>query len=177
MTDRPIPYAALDPGVRDLVRELEGLGFTPTDSGDGVSKAARGWPCLPFLHVFMVVHPADMVREADRLESLLPVLDRDGLELLVEVSYRPTDGEGVLALIAPRIDAPPPADPALLASANRMLAERLERAERERDALRDAVQAAIDHRCGPAPWHPPDALAAWAALRAALTPSAPTETT
>ena len=33
-------------------------------------------------------------------------------------------------------DTPPPADPALLAAANRALTERLERAERERDALR-----------------------------------------
>ena len=95
-------------------------------------------------------------------------------------------------------DAPPPADPALLASANRALAEQVERleanataregvlrrehdalrkAERERDALRDAVGALLARHF----WHPPppdpEADAAWAALCRLLTPSTPTETT
>ena len=62
-------------------------------------------------------------------------------------------------------DAPPPADPVLLASANRALAERLEHAERERDALRDAALAlvALDEDS-------PEADAAWAALCRLLTP-------
>ncbi len=96
-TDRPIPWHALDSGVRDLVRAVVDHGFRPTDSGDGVSKAAKGWPCLPFLHVFMVVEPADLMREADRLHALLPTLGMDGLE--VEANYKPGEALGVLMLI------------------------------------------------------------------------------
>jgi hypothetical protein len=99
-TGRPIPYAHIDPGVRELVRALASYGFTPTDSGDGVSKAAKGWPCLPFLHVFMVTSPSTLASEADRLHALLPDL---GEGLVVEASYRPSDGEGLLLLFAPAI--------------------------------------------------------------------------
>lgn len=92
----PIPYRNLDPGVRELVRELEAHGFRPVDSGDGVSKPDAG-RVLDLLHVFMLVDPADLAREADRLESLLPNLGQAGL--LVEAIYRPSDGRGILALL------------------------------------------------------------------------------
>ncbi len=96
-----IPYPHLDPGVRDLVRQLADLGFHPTDSGDGVSKAeiiAEGC-AMPFLHVFMTVEPATaLLDEADRLHDLLPSLCVP--DLTVEASYRPSDGLGVLMLAA-----------------------------------------------------------------------------
>ena len=106
-------------------------------------------------------------------------------EFLVFVGLEDEDAED---------DAPPPADPALLASANRALAEQVERleanatdregvlrrerelwrkAERERDALRDAARAlvALDEDS-------PEADAAWASLCRLLTPTpTPTETT
>jgi len=93
-----IPYKHLDPGVRELVRELARLGFLPTDSGDGVSKPEVG-RVFDFLHVAMVVDPARMVAEADRLAGLVPILEPSGL--VVEATYGPGDGTGILFLFAP----------------------------------------------------------------------------
>lgn len=93
-----IPWRFLDPGVRDLVRQLVDLGFTPTDSGDGVSKVDAG-RVFDFLHVFMRTEPEDLIDEAKRLQVLLPVLDVPGL--VVEASYRPSDGVGILFLFCP----------------------------------------------------------------------------
>ena len=89
-----IPYRYLDPGVRGLVRALADNGFTPTDSGDGVSKPAVG-RVLDFPHVFMVTAPCDLVREADRLSGLLPALGCEGLT--VDASYRPGE-PGIVGL-------------------------------------------------------------------------------
>jgi len=93
---QPIPYRYLDPGVRELVRQLADHGFRPVDSGDGVSKCEHG-RSLDFLHVFMVTEPCDLASEADRLEALLPALDREGV--VVEATYRPSDGRGILGLL------------------------------------------------------------------------------
>jgi hypothetical protein len=45
--------AELDPGIRDLVVHLRGLGFDTMDSGDGVSKAESGYLYTPFPHVIV----------------------------------------------------------------------------------------------------------------------------
>jgi hypothetical protein len=95
---QPPPYRHLDPGVRELVRELNGHGFHTTDSGDGVSKPEIG-RTFDFLHVLMVTDPINMVSEADRLAALLPTLSHPSLS--VEASYRPADGAGVLFLFDP----------------------------------------------------------------------------
>lgn len=39
---RAVPYEDLDPGIREVVRLVNSLGFKTADSGDGVSK--RGTP-------------------------------------------------------------------------------------------------------------------------------------
>lgn len=97
----PIPYRHLDPGVRELVRALAGHGFTPTDSGDGVSKPDVG-RVFDFLYVAMVTHPAELADEADRLHGLLPTFGPAGL--VVEGSYNPGDGQAILLLFAPPAD-------------------------------------------------------------------------
>lgn len=60
----PGEVADLDPGVRRTVLLLRDLGYETTDSGDGASKGEAG---LPFAHVCIVVEPARLVEEADRL--------------------------------------------------------------------------------------------------------------
>jgi len=130
----------------------------------------------------------DAERMAPTLVEGLPVCDQEGCPLY---DGKRCDAQGCRpeSLCEPAVEAMAALNRALVLVVERLEANattregvmRRERelwrtAERERDALRDAVQAAIDHRCGPAPWHPPDALAAWAALRAAMTPT-PKETT
>ncbi len=90
-----IPYSSLDPRVRELVRALAGHGFTPTDSGDGVSKCKAGM-VFPFLHVVMTTAPDALIAEANRLHLLIPTLGHK--RLVIEANYRPSDGVGVLFL-------------------------------------------------------------------------------
>lgn len=49
-----IDYACLDPGIVEAVRFLNEIGYQTTDSGDGVTKFAKGLPddcAIPFPHV------------------------------------------------------------------------------------------------------------------------------
>lgn len=95
-----IPYADLDPGVRDLVRWLTGRGFHTTDSGDGRTKPEE-FRTIPGLHVVMTEEPILLVARAGILHTYIPYLltlvDVGGL--VVEASYRPADGVGVLVLM------------------------------------------------------------------------------
>jgi hypothetical protein len=91
----------LDPGIRRVVAWLTEHGFRTTDSGDGRTKFTNGAgppDALPFPHVFMRTSPQMMVRDADRLRSLV---EKEGLRegVLIEATYSPYDGCGILALI------------------------------------------------------------------------------
>jgi len=90
-----VPYAALDPGIRDVVRLLNDNGFETTDSGDGVSKPAAGI-VFPFPHVAAVTTPGTMVADAERCAALL------GPEWIVEASYatRAQQSEGTALIFA-----------------------------------------------------------------------------
>jgi len=74
---------ALAPGIKDLVIELNELGYTTTDSGDG-SNLAKGMTCgLHFRHVFgLVDDDADIRVFAAALQKRYP-------RAHVEVSHRP----------------------------------------------------------------------------------------
>lgn len=50
------PWRWLDPGIRGAVQLFVELGYTPCDSGDGVSKAAAGRD-LDFPHVILLAEP------------------------------------------------------------------------------------------------------------------------
>jgi hypothetical protein len=86
-----LDYSELDDGIRDVVVRLNEQGFQTTDSGDG-SKHDKMEGALPFLHVFCVVDEIDLLLlEADRMFRLWP-------DWIVEASYSPNDGVGVLLL-------------------------------------------------------------------------------
>lgn len=93
------PWAELDAGIRETVRVLWAAGFTPTDSGDG-SKAATMECAVETAHVFMRCDPAHLIAEADRLAALVSAWPRTGdyNGEVVEASYAPGDGIGVLML-------------------------------------------------------------------------------
>jgi len=100
----PVPYARLDPGVRELVRALTENGYRTTDSGDGVSKPPAG-RMFEFPHVFMATTPASLVAESDRLQGLLAALNCEGWT--VEATYRPGE-PGMIGLLDLRALKPPP---------------------------------------------------------------------
>lgn len=85
--------AEVDPGIRDLVRRLNEIGFETTDSGDGVSKPADWYisgEAMPYPNVACVTTPFWMVQEANLLAATL------GREWNVEASYNPRDGKAIL---------------------------------------------------------------------------------
>jgi hypothetical protein len=49
-----VPYADLDPGIREVVRLLQSWSYVTTDSGDGVSKP-QDEDTRPYPHVTMRV--------------------------------------------------------------------------------------------------------------------------
>lgn len=90
-----IDYDALDPGIRDLVRELVAHGFRTTDSGDGRSKPGDE-RALDVPHVFMTCEPHMLIAESHRLLALVEVRFPDAV---VEASYSPSDRVGVLSVM------------------------------------------------------------------------------
>lgn len=63
-------WEELDPGIHHHVRQLWALGFNPTDSGDGVSKAPSSI-VLEYPHVFCTVEPELLLAEVDRANTLM----------------------------------------------------------------------------------------------------------
>lgn len=113
---KEIDYDALDPGIRETVRWMRSHGFETTDSGDGVTKLAAGWSrdeVLDVPHVHARVDPFDLVRQADRLVSLvngegpgrLGLPFESGQLWSVEASYHPVQSVAVLSLIGVNDDA------------------------------------------------------------------------
>lgn len=87
-------YGQLDPGIRELVRDLRSRGFETTDSGDGVSKPASE-RVFEVPHVACAVDPSSLLAEADRLIAALP----EGWR--VEATYFPErGGPGEAVLLA-----------------------------------------------------------------------------
>lgn len=110
-----LDYESLDPDVRDVVRMLQGQGFNTTDSGDGIAKFDADGIELPdweggtsgagVAHVVVVVEPADLAAEADRMADIIRaagvVLDPLGPELdtaAIQASYDPANHIAVIIL-------------------------------------------------------------------------------
>lgn len=99
----PFDYDALDPGIRETVRRLNGMCFKTTDSGDGVSKLADGAEVLDVPHVFMRVPADQLVSEADRLRN---ELEAAGIcvepvghsSIYIQANYDPSDGSAMIML-------------------------------------------------------------------------------
>lgn len=98
MTNLPINYDDLDPGIRGVVRFLNLNGFRTTDSGDGVSKAGSGQDFDPVPHVHMVVRPERMLDEAERLLFALRTIEVTPDGMSIQATYDPADGTAVLSL-------------------------------------------------------------------------------
>ena len=83
-------YNNLDPGIRDLVRDLNTRGFITTDSGDGVSKPefAR---VLHERHVFIACDPSNMVAKTEELAAIYS-------DAWVECSWSPGQSPNILIL-------------------------------------------------------------------------------
>ena len=87
---------ALDPGIRDLVVQLNDAGFSTTDSGDGKSKPAEWYAsgeAFPYPHVVCEVSQEQIVKETQRLSEVL------GPTWRVEATYVP--GEPALVCAMP----------------------------------------------------------------------------
>jgi hypothetical protein len=83
-----VNYEELDPGIREIVRALNDVGFETTDSGDGVSKPADWYAsgeAIPFPHVVAQTTPETMVADAHRMVFVL------GAGWVVEASYSTLD--------------------------------------------------------------------------------------
>lgn len=72
-------YAALDPGIRETVRWLNDLGYTTSDSGDGVSKphVAR---VFDFPHVYVHLDIKHKDRIAHNAHLIMKALEEKGIE-------------------------------------------------------------------------------------------------
>lgn len=91
----------LDQGIRQTVLWLNENGFNTTDSGDGVSKLAAGWPpeeVLDFAHVFMFCNSTDLISEAQRLLKLLSSVGIESRPNMVEASYDPANESAMIML-------------------------------------------------------------------------------
>lgn len=95
-----IDYSQLDPGIRDIVRQLRDAGFETTDSGDGHSKAAEIFDgeALDYAHVFCVATPGHLVAEAKLLAQALNDLSAPA-RWRVEGSYSPADDSALLLIV------------------------------------------------------------------------------
>jgi hypothetical protein len=91
-----LDYSQLDPGIRTAVRMVRILGFTTTDSGDGVSKVGQMDDVLPFPHVVVKLETATMVADTERLQDLAQMYL--GPDWRAELSWSP-GGPAVAMLI------------------------------------------------------------------------------
>lgn len=98
----PSALAALDPGIRRTVAWLRDLGFSTTDSGDGVSKGEDG---LAFAHVFIVPNTwSDLVQTARLLlwhlqgHAKIDVGPVGRGAVFIEASFDPFDGTAIVQL-------------------------------------------------------------------------------
>lgn len=109
-------YEEIDPGIREVVRFLRGHGFDTTDSGDGKTKFPDGPDqppvdacAMPMANVAILVEPAHLVDEADRLCALLEGAGvkvgalsggpEDDELVEIQAGYDPADGSSVIVLM------------------------------------------------------------------------------
>lgn len=95
----------LDPGIRNVVEWLQGLGFNTTDSGDGKTKIGIDEDALDLPHVFMTVDPDDLVPQARLLIAYLRGIGievkpngMDEKQPTIEATYDPADGSAIIGL-------------------------------------------------------------------------------
>lgn len=89
-----INYDELDPGIRELVRQLREAGWNTTDSGDGVSKPVDE-RVFDTAHVVIFLEPQeDLVLQADVLQHWLKTRGYPTFD--VEAGYAPRDGKRTL---------------------------------------------------------------------------------
>lgn len=80
---------ALDPGIRRIVLWMRGLGFETTDSGDGVTKPARGEDWTEGVpHVYAVL--PSLSQAPQLVKHLTDALEHRGFRLVQACS----DGKG-----------------------------------------------------------------------------------
>jgi hypothetical protein len=107
--DPPEFYAALDPGIREVVRYLRQHGFATTDSGDGVTKP-KDVEVLPFPHVAVHSEVYGMIGNARLLLRRIEIGAEEGKLPpggRVELTFDPADELVVLFASWPAATAPP----------------------------------------------------------------------
>lgn len=82
--------SAIDPGVKDIVVDLNKRGWTTTDSGDGVSKPPDE-RIFHSRHVAVVANISTMVMDSFKLLKDLVDLE-PGVSWMVESNFSPNDG-------------------------------------------------------------------------------------
>lgn len=88
-----LDYDSLNPGIRDLVRELREVhGFDTCDSGDGVTNVALGMEgAQTERHVYIVVELDAMIEATEYLAEQYP-------DAWVECSYSPGQCANIVIL-------------------------------------------------------------------------------
>lgn len=94
-----VDYEALDPGIREVVRYLRGLGYDTTDSGDGESKLVDGYDpaCVldvPHVAIAWRLDLSDIISHARHLRDRLDCTFGAGWH--VQASYDTKDHAVVL---------------------------------------------------------------------------------
>lgn len=93
-------YSQLNPGVRELVKELrEKHGFNTTDSGDGTNLANGMEGAMEERHVYIQVSRESFFEEGERLQALYP----DGY---IEASWWPGSGTYMLLFFPDGLKVP-----------------------------------------------------------------------
>ena len=106
-----VPYAALDPGIREVVLYLNDHNFVTTDSGDGVSKPPAG-RVFDYPHVAIHGQVYGMVGNARMVLRRLQIGADEGRVppgFAVQLTYDPADDSVVIFVSWPPTAAAPPA--------------------------------------------------------------------
>jgi len=72
-----INYDELDPGIRDIVRILNNLGYQTTDSGDG-SKYPEMGCAMPYRNVALVIEAGELIHESLPHNHLIGLFEQCG---------------------------------------------------------------------------------------------------
>lgn len=86
-----------DPEIRSLVELLMGLGYSTSDSGDGVSKLNLDADMLGFPHVIVMTLPDLMSAESERLKARCSL---HGMEVEVQAMYSTEDQTAILMVMS-----------------------------------------------------------------------------
>lgn len=107
-----IDYDSLDPGIRETVRWLRGIGMPTCDSGDGVSKPDDFECAIREPHVFMQFARLDTaVKSAHTIKDLLEDMEfcegrtLPSLGVNIEVNYSPFSDDVIIVALTGVNDA------------------------------------------------------------------------